>query len=396
MAVLYKRVFSGVGIFSRCIISELSTSGFPRHVRTLYAQSALGIDNYVKSRESIHTQFANMMEKFKSKMQEYSEPESKNMIFTEDLKHMIHLADATPEDLNLIMKMMKRFNQQNKELRFGNYIFGPVVMRMYHFHDKPNDALQAFMDSDLEGFFDQLITYQILMDLLYKNGMYDNILEVFQIIKKRQIENAKYPKNVVVLTLAACYKLNTPESLKFALDLWKELQAVGHVPMRRAATFAAALALNHNSPHITLEIISGIKQQSYFTVRNIKAAALADIGRPEDSFPILRTVLQVDNPAEQKQTIAREVVQRVKEAVQRLENKNALYEFEQLEKLLTNQGHICDNTLDSQLCAEISSYDKKMNNMRSRDQRFLAASFNRQKATARGRSYARPGLEDMY
>jgi pentatricopeptide repeat domain-containing protein 2 len=66
---------------------------------------------------------------------------------------------------------------------------------------------QVFKDPELEDFFAQLGTYQILMDLLYENGRYQDILDVFEIIKQRQHQEAKYPKNVVVLTFAACYKL---------------------------------------------------------------------------------------------------------------------------------------------------------------------------------------------
>lgn len=36
-----------------------------------------------------------------------------------------------------------RFNQQNKEVRFGSYVFGPVVMRMYYFLNKPDEALEV-------------------------------------------------------------------------------------------------------------------------------------------------------------------------------------------------------------------------------------------------------------
>ena len=36
-----------------------------------------------------------------------------------------------------------RFNQQNKEVRFGSFVFGPVVMRMYYFLNKPDEALQV-------------------------------------------------------------------------------------------------------------------------------------------------------------------------------------------------------------------------------------------------------------
>ena len=52
--------------------------------------------------------------------------------------------------------------------------------------------------------------------------------------------------------------------------MWKELKEVGHIPMRRAVTFAAGLALNQNAPHVAFEMISGVQQQNYVTVRNLK------------------------------------------------------------------------------------------------------------------------------
>lgn len=59
----------------------------------------------------------------------------------------------------------------------------------------------------MAGFFDQLMSYQILLDLLYENKKYDGILEAANLIKEKQIEGSQYPRNIVVLTLAACYKI---------------------------------------------------------------------------------------------------------------------------------------------------------------------------------------------
>lgn len=68
-------------------------------------------------------------------------------------------------------------------------------------------VFQVFKDPDLEDFFAQLVTYQILMDLLFQNERYQDILDVFEIIKRRQHQEGKFPKNVVILTFAACFKL---------------------------------------------------------------------------------------------------------------------------------------------------------------------------------------------
>jgi hypothetical protein len=71
---------------------------------------------------------------------------------------------------------------------------------------------QVFKDPVLEDFFAQLSTYQILMDLLFQNEKYEDILDVFEIVKQRQHQEAKYPKNVVILTFAACFKLVSTSS----------------------------------------------------------------------------------------------------------------------------------------------------------------------------------------
>lgn len=44
------------------------------------------------------------------------------------------------------------------------------------------------------------------MDLLYKNGKYDQVRNVFDVLTEKQIRMVKYPKNAVILVMAACYK----------------------------------------------------------------------------------------------------------------------------------------------------------------------------------------------
>ncbi|KOB64272.1 putative pentatricopeptide repeat domain 2, partial [Operophtera brumata] len=143
----------------------------------LYSQSALGIDNYLHARKKIKEQLANFSDKFRTKMTDFV-ADPKNMIFTEDLKNMVHIAE--PSDVDLVTNMVKKFNSQNSEFRFGSFVFGPVVMRMFYFLDAPKEALQ-------------LVSFQILMDLLYSNEMYDEMYRVFEKVKEKQINMSKYP-----------------------------------------------------------------------------------------------------------------------------------------------------------------------------------------------------------
>lgn len=109
----------------------------------MYSPASLGVDAYIASCERVKMQFNNSTDKFIGKMQEFVQESSTNMIFTEDLKNMVHLIEKSPENTELVVKMLKKFNSQNKELRFGNFVFGPVVMRMFTVLQKADVALQV-------------------------------------------------------------------------------------------------------------------------------------------------------------------------------------------------------------------------------------------------------------
>lgn len=80
----------------------------------MYARATLGLDTFVQQKKQVLNQMANITEKFKEKMQTYTDDEhSKNMIFTEDLKNMIHIAESD-EDLNLVVKMINKFVTINR------------------------------------------------------------------------------------------------------------------------------------------------------------------------------------------------------------------------------------------------------------------------------------------
>lgn len=152
----------------------------------------------------MRNQFLNMENTFRTKMQETCNSDS-NMVFTEDLKSMLYLAQKKPEDIELLVKMITKFNSQNKELRFGTFIFGPVIMRTFYYLDEPDLAFTAFKDPQFNNFFDQMISYQVLLCLLYKHKKYAEMREVYDIIKNKNLDGG-YPRNSLILVLAACYK----------------------------------------------------------------------------------------------------------------------------------------------------------------------------------------------
>lgn len=80
--------------------------------------------------------------------------------------------------------------------------------------------LIIFILQELEGFFDQLKSYLLTMDLYFKNGMYQEILEAFEELKSKNIAETKYPREAMVLATGACYKIVSLSIKLFILLIW--------------------------------------------------------------------------------------------------------------------------------------------------------------------------------
>lgn len=73
----------------------------------MYAKETLGIDGFTQQSKQVQHQLENISEKFREKMNAYIGADSKNMIFTEDLKNMVYLAQ-NDDDIDLVIKMTKK------------------------------------------------------------------------------------------------------------------------------------------------------------------------------------------------------------------------------------------------------------------------------------------------
>lgn len=115
--------------------------------------------------------------------------------------------------------------------------------------------------------------------------------------------------------------------------------------MRKTTTFAAALALAQNAPDIALEIVTTVRQQNYMTVRNIRALALAQLGRGDDALLVLRSLLEVHDPAAKKQTFSRDVLDGIKAEFDKKGDKENIKDFARIEKFLAENEQISDTVI---------------------------------------------------
>ncbi|XP_011878140.1 PREDICTED: pentatricopeptide repeat-containing protein 2, mitochondrial-like [Vollenhovia emeryi] len=374
--------------------NSLLRNSFLNSCRFLYSDRSLGLQGYENARLNFRNQFLNVETTFRNKMEEVCNADS-SMIFTEDLKSMLHLAQKKPEDIELLIKMLTKFNSQAKEMRFGTFIFGPVVMRTFFYLDEPDLAYTAFKDPKFESFFDQLISYQILLTLLYKHGKYAEMRDVYDTIKTRQADG--YPRNSLILVMGACYKENTPETFEYSLNLWKELNEKGYEIMRRATTFLAALAIKQNAPHIAIEILSTLKEVRYIHIRCLKVVAYTDLDRFTEIVPIIRASLEHDRPNATKETYFKDVIEKLEQAMIKADIPED-FELYKLIALLKQEDHILPDSLEDSICAEI-----KIDRMRTR--RFgndmqLQNNFQSQSSFPRQRPFnnfrnSRPAVRDL-
>lgn len=348
--------------------------------RFLFTPAVLGINSYLTTRASVKNQFLTVEKDFRTKMHNFINKDPDSMIFSEDLKAMLYLAQKTPEDLELMINMIKKYNKQNKELRFGTFTFGPVAMRTLYHLDEPDIALSLYKDPELEGFFDQMITNQILMDLLYNHGRYADVRNIFDIfINKTKSEHA-YPRNSVILLMGSCYKENTQESLDYALNVWQDVVTKLQSPIRRAISFLCALALAQGKPHAAMELLTSIRQSQYIDTRCLRIMAYVEIERLDDIIRMFEDALDTAKQPEKKILFFSDTINIV-EKVAKENNYSEDSRIMQLIKKLREYQHVQPLTLDEHLCKPIDVVRSTL------DPRRLQRPPNR--------AFIKPGLRDL-
>jgi len=333
-------------------------------IRPLYTIQALGIDAYCSQRMRVGTQFSRgpeMRERFFTRMESLLSDQNNEEIYAEDLKTVLNLAENSDREIDIINKMVEKYHSQHSiHLNEGNktnFIFGPVIMRFFHHLNKPRAALQLIQNPETMPIFDQFISYQILMDSLLNNQMYEDVLAVFSQVQERNIKGAKFPKNCFVLAATALYRMNTAESLQKAESLLTESKKLDVLPLRRVLTYCAMLALKQNQPETALEMLSNSNQQNYITVRNQKVLALARLGNFTDTIAILRSGVYSNDQLSRQRTTLKDVMSEVGRLLESSGQKDYQLEFERVSKLLRDGETITNQSLEELVDLPIAKKD---------------------------------------
>ncbi|KAG6794738.1 pentatricopeptide repeat-containing protein 2, mitochondrial [Apis mellifera caucasica] len=288
-------------------------------IRCLYTEQDLGVTTYENSRFVFRNQFMTIENTFRERMKEICEKED-GIIFTEDLKAMIHLAQANDQDMFLLNNMLKKYIQKHEHNQIGSFVFGPIVMRMFYHLNQPKYALEAFDNEYLKSSFNYRSSFRTLMCLLYKNSMFKEMKDVYN--KVLNSSGVNFIGTNSVLIYAACLKENTPEALEFALNIWKKQYDIIK-PSGRSYALISYLAIKNNASEIALDILSTIQRDKVMSIRSLKILAYMNMERYLQIIPILKEVVE-SNVIQQKYLIFADVIYELEEKLKTLDLEESI------------------------------------------------------------------------
>ncbi|XP_076182408.1 pentatricopeptide repeat-containing protein 2, mitochondrial [Ptiloglossa arizonensis] len=336
----------GVGLINNNL-RKINLNGF----RFMYTEQSLGLTQYENTRFIYYNQFATIEDTFRRKMNDICNSEN-GIVFTEDMKAMLHLAQRKESDYELLLKMIQKYINCKSDVRLGTYNFGPIVMRLFYFLNEPATALSTFKTPSLNEFFGQKSTYQILLCLLYKNNMFNEMREVYDhlVSDEKLMPISKY---CFVIIAASCYKQGNPDATEYALKCWKNLIQHELEPSYKSSAITAAIALRNKDPNVALEILSSIKKQQYVDVRCLKILAYIESNKILSIIPLLKTSLDQDYHTAFKHTYYLDVIRVLENRIQNDDSPEAT-ELKNLIFTLKKQDRVIDNvTLEEKLLKPI-------------------------------------------
>jgi len=144
-----------------------------------------------------------------------------------------------------------------------------------------------------EGFFNQLTSYVILLDLLYEAEKFGEVITVFEDLLSRGVFANSYPRDMVCLVFAAAYRIGTPEAYNKAKKIATDARKAESFLSSRAICLMAAMAIRHGDPETGFELLAILRTQNYIA-RNIKLVTLCHLKRPDDALMLARSYLARD------------------------------------------------------------------------------------------------------
>ncbi|XP_037547696.1 pentatricopeptide repeat-containing protein 2, mitochondrial [Nematolebias whitei] len=309
--------------------------------RYLLSEDVIKLEDFQQNKLDIARKAAgserDYIERFKQKLQ------SNKLILRNELKLFLHLCE-TSEHMQIAREAIYRYYMENRNMLYGDFRFGPIFMRLCYELGLEGLAAATITDENMKGFFIDVTSFNIAIDMLFIQGSYENAMDVLRSMKHRGIP---FNKDTVLLAIGTFYKLNTADSYKNCIDLVEEHQTKGHIISRHACYFAVALALKQNDIEKAKSLYSHILNADHKMSQNFKVIILTMSGEVSEAVSFLSTAMKPESPFVRKPEFSQEVVDLL-----RLQTKDGplQMEVEQIITQLEQAGQVTEQTLDDMLC----------------------------------------------
>ncbi|XP_026863724.2 pentatricopeptide repeat-containing protein 2, mitochondrial isoform X1 [Electrophorus electricus] len=270
--------------------------------------------------------------------------EKNEFILKAELKLLLHLCQSA-EDMVTARKAIYRYHEENCNVAFGEFKFGPLFMRLCYELGLEDMALSTLTDRTLKGLFSDCTSFNIGIDILFTKGCYEGALEV---VREMKTQGVCFNKDTFMLAFATCYKLNTPKSFRIFLALMEEGQIKGTLIPRHAYCFGVALALKQNDLERAQGIYSQIMNTDSRLCQNLRVLILVMEGSIKDVLSAFNEALLPKTPVFIKKP---EFSQDVVDALMEISADGPWeVQVEQVLRQLQQTGQVTPQSLDDLLC----------------------------------------------
>uniref|UniRef100_A0A673ZVL6 Pentatricopeptide repeat-containing protein 2, mitochondrial n=1 Tax=Salmo trutta TaxID=8032 RepID=A0A673ZVL6_SALTR len=230
----------------------------------------------------------------------------KQLILKDELKLLLHLCQSA-EDMVTARGAIYRYHEENSNVAFGEFKFGPLFMRLCYELGLEEMAAATLRDKDLRGFFSDSTSFNIAIDMLFMKGLYESALDVLRDMKNQGVP---FNKDTFTLATGTCYKLN---------DVEKAQSMFGQI-------MSTDSRICQNLKVLILAMAGAVKESLFVLTQALGSSSTVFVKKPE---------------------FAQEVVDLVR---LRSEDSPLMAGVEEAVSRLQNTGQVTQRSLDEMLC----------------------------------------------
>jgi hypothetical protein len=326
----------------------------PTSSRNLYTESALGISKLDRLRDQKNQLFTGASrDRYIQRLSDYLKADDVESIYKDDLVNLIGIA-KTEQDLDLIEELVVKSGSKASPFFQG---WGALLMRLYYKMNQLDRAYRNVKDVEKFGdFFNLRSCYKILMTMLYEAKRYDAVLDVFHFSQERlrnlehqetNEEESGVERDLSSLAFAALAKMNNPDALKKAEELYRKLTANSKTIGLRPSSFFAYIACSNDQPKLALNLISNTPNRNYISLRELKIVSLIKLGRYEDILLQLREY--VSNIKRESNLLLKSTYDIIQQNKAMIQDEVVRQELNDLLLEIKENGHVSDTTIEELL-----------------------------------------------